>query len=391
MKLKLLLLTLSSLLISKSWALETDVKGFLALDLLALEKVDGRNQTLETGIGVLDMKLYAAHDDFRYKIKLDLDGNLSDQNNLFEEALLSWRPTRLLRLSFGKGKVPFHRMHYGVLESSYIDGGSILGTVHSLRDQDRKILISARIGSYGYGFFNHLTFFGNSQQPERLRDDDTKLYLPKDYSEITYQNSKLFNTKFERGVANKFEWLIARGINFSAAALYFHRDIDPDEDYAFDIGFEYDRGPWEFYAEYVWAHLSKHPNDKYTAKSQEEQIVQVGGEYRFNKEWAVAMNIEAIFVNAQRHDKNDYTGTVGGSSGNNTDPSEYGIGQSFNNDGSKRETDNMKFELGLKHKLTKSLVITGGTVFERKWTEVNDVPQDPKDAYQVSSSLSFWF
>ncbi len=372
-----------------SLAIETDIKGFLALDLLTMQKSDGSNQVLETGIGVLDIKLYASHEDFRYKIKLDLDGDLSNRNGLFEEASLSYLPTKFLKLTFGKGKVPFHRMRYGVLESSYIDGGSLLGTNHSLRDQDRKILISTRIGSYNHGFFNHFTFYGNSSSPKRLRADDSKLDLKDDWSDISYENSKIFNTKFEKGFANKFEWLISRSMNLSLAALYFDRDIDPKADYAFAIGYEYDLNAFEIYFEYVWAYLSKHPNDKHTSKSQREQIIQLGGQYRFNQEWALAVNMEAAFVNTERHLKTDYPSRPSG--GNAKNPADYGFGQSFNNDGSKREADNMKFEIGLKHKVTKSLVITVGTVLERKWEKINNIESDPKDAYKVASSLSFWF
>lgn len=373
-----------------SYSIETEVKGFIALDTLALEKQDGRSQTVETGIGVLDIKLYARQDDFQTKIKLDLDGNLGDKNNLFEEATVAYRPIYDLRLMFGKGKVPFHQMQYGVLESSYTDGGSLLGTTHSFRDQDRKIIVTARYGSYKTGFFNHFTFYGNSAQPDRLREDDTKLFLKKSFDEITYRNEKVFNTKFEKGFANKFEYHPFRGLKLAVAGLYFSRDIDPDADYAFDFSMKYDVAQTQFYFEVVYAYLSKHPNDKYTARRQNELFFQTGGEYRLTSTWALGVNIEAIFVNSQRHDLNDYPATVSGCT-DNTDPDCYGFGQSFFNDGSRRETNNAKIELGSKHKLNRSLLFTVGTVFERRWDWVNGIETSKRDAYQLGSALSFWF
>ena len=71
---------------NQAHALDTSVRGFIALDALNYEKVQKQKGAAVIGIGVLDLKVFAEQDDMSAAIKLDLDGKLDRENNIFEEA-----------------------------------------------------------------------------------------------------------------------------------------------------------------------------------------------------------------------------------------------------------------------------------------------------------------
>ena len=74
-----------------SYALDTSVRGFIALDALNYEKVQKQKGAAVIGIGVLDLKIFAEQDDMSASIKLDLDGKLDKENNIFEEAYATYK------------------------------------------------------------------------------------------------------------------------------------------------------------------------------------------------------------------------------------------------------------------------------------------------------------
>ena len=74
-----------------SLAFDTSVKGFIALDAFNYKKIQKSNGALDIGIGVLDLKIFAEQESMTAAIKLNIDGNLAVQNNLFEEAYATYR------------------------------------------------------------------------------------------------------------------------------------------------------------------------------------------------------------------------------------------------------------------------------------------------------------
>ena len=388
------LLLLFLLFSSSTFAVSTDVKGFLALDAFSLEKIEGRRQSAELGIGHFDLKLFADYQDFHMRASLYLGRTTSSnfETSFLDEALLSWTPRYDTRLTFGKGRVPFHQRRRGVIDSGYISGGSILGTYHSLRDQKNKILITYRYGAFSKKFFNHLTFYGDTREPNTLFDDPSMPYLTREFGEITYRTRDNFNTKDQMGFANRFEWLPFRGLQVSTAALWYRRKIDPTPNYAFDISSRYTVGNMQYYAEYVWAFISTHPNDRFAAEKQYEQIAQLGGEYRLNRQWSLAFNLEAAWVTSQAHDKENYP---------NLPAYEGGYGQSFRNDGDTVRNRNQKIEAGVKRRWGRSMQISSGVIYERQQRQNVPTGSNPStfqrvekvnnEAYRFGVNVAFWY
>ena len=380
--------------------LNADLRGFLALDLFSLQKIEGRRQTAEMGVGFFDIKLYADYEDFHMRVKLDLGNNIQYERNpnrdlstnFLEELLISWRPKYHSQIMFGKGRVPFHQRRYGVINSSYISGGSMLGTRHSFRDQKRKILLTYRYGAFSKRFFNHLTFFGDSRQPQLDRDFPDQPRLGRDFDEINYRQSDSFNTKNEIGIANRFEYLPFRGMQVAVAGLWHRRNIDPTPTYAFDFSTRYSTRQFQFYAEYVYAFVSTHPNDRFAAEKQYEQIGQIGGEYRFNRDWSFMVNIERAWVNSQSHDRNNFP-NFRDCEDDNRDPIPgcFAYGQSRFNDGSKEKIETHKIEMGLKRRWGRSLQITGGVMAEQQKRTFDSERIIRSNAYELGFSLALWY
>lgn len=381
-----LVLLIPYLFLSSVHAFDFDVKGFLALDTFTIIKEEQQSQRAEMGIGTVDLKFYFNHEDFSAKIKLDLDGDLSESNNLYEEATISWRASEQLKLTFGKGKVPFHQMHYGILESHYIDGGSLLATSHSWRDQDRKLILQASWGNSQNPSIQHLTFWGNANQAKRNRANSAFPDLS-DYNgqtapagNIKTENKKTFNTKKERGLAYKINHALTRELTLSSGLIYYYLDINPSENWAVDLSARYYKDAIEIWWEYVYGFWSTHPNANFSVRSQYEHLWQLGISQELNDFVTIALNLEAAFVNKRLHLAGDYPAT-----GN------FAFGQNSANDGSVNEIDNMKAELGLIFAMSKRTSFIVGVMWENKKQKENSTKTLSKNAYQLGSGMTYFF
>lgn len=356
---------------ANAFALDAEVKGFLALDLFRLIKVENKNQSVETGIGVLDLKIYGSQDNVFARFKLDLDDSkLGEPYNIFEEATATYKYSDMVQFTAGKGVVPFHRLHWGVIENTYIDGGSVIGTENSWRDVDQKIILSMRIGDFKQGFMNHFTFWGESKAVSRDRDGQL-LFDAND--SLTFTNAKTFKTDEERGLANKFEYFVNNNWSTSLSAIYYKSDLAPDESYAFDTGARYRDALWELWFEYMYGLKTTHYADKYATKAKNEHFVQFGAERKITNFVNVLIDAEALWVKDLRHDNRGATSKL-----------------RFN-DGKTYQTNNAKFEAGVKLNISKSAFITIGTLIEKQWQEVDSVKRDPIHAYELATKLSVWF
>ncbi len=101
-------LFLSLLLLSSfnSLAVNYNVKAFLVLDLLTLEKVGDDSTKAEMGYGTADVKFYFNHNEWSAKFKLDIDAveEAGTTVDLMEEAVLSYRFNNNWKLTGGKGR-----------------------------------------------------------------------------------------------------------------------------------------------------------------------------------------------------------------------------------------------------------------------------------------------
>lgn len=379
-------------------AADFDVKGFIVVDALSLEKQKDTNEQINTEIITLDLKFYFRHEDWSAKIKLDLDGSLSENNNeIYEEANVTWRYSNDLKLTVGKGKVAFHQMHFGAARPSFIDGGSVLNSSNSWRDQDNKILLELQLGSYRSGWINEVTFWGNSMAPKYQRETGYVDIGSKNYGDIQYESGKTLETKRQRGLANKFTYTPAFGVKYSVAGIYYWRDIDPKADWALDLGMTDSDNEREYWFEYMFGFTSKHPNDRYSALKQWEQYVQAGYEYRFTETFSLAFSGEAILVKKLNHNAADYNSSA--------DPDDGGFGQSRFNNGQEARTNNYMVETAAKWRLAKSVDLKVGLTYERKyiWEARNPRTNTPSASekeviykgfqwgYQLATGISFWF
>ncbi|WP_127716088.1 hypothetical protein [Halobacteriovorax sp. HLS] len=375
-----------ALLSFNSFALDTEVKGFVALNTLTFEKVDHREQTLKMGIGTIDLKFYFNHEDFGAKIKLDLDGRLEESNNLYEEALITWNPQRDWKFSMGKGKIRFHQMSYGILESHYGDGGSILGTTHGLRDQDRKIMTEVAYGGYKKGFRNYFSIYADAAQPSATNNNvgyTTDNPTDPGKGNLVYSSEKEIDTKQDWGISNKFEFYPRRGFTVGIGGLYRDRDIDYNENWALDFSGKYKSGDWEIIWEYVYAYVSNNPNDRFAVEHQHEQLGQFQFLYQMTNITKFQFNTEFALVNTQQYNKDNLPN---------------GIGNKSPNYGDKVETNNYKAEVGVLWKLAQRVNFKVGFLYERKYEWKAQASNNYivgyegfKDGWEIGSGINFWF
>lgn len=389
---KQILLVFLTLMASNSWALDTEVKGFVALNTFSYESVEDRDPTMKMGIGTIDLKFYFNHEDFSAKIKLDLDGQLEESNNLYEEAMVSWRPIRNWKFGIGKGKIRFHQMSFGVLESHYSDGGSLLGTTHGLRDQDRKIVAEMVYGGYRRGFRNYLSFYADTRQPSESRDADNLIGYDTSSSsdptlagkgELTYETEKEINTRKDVGVSNKFFYYPRRGVEFALGALYRDRKVDFNDNWAIDFSGKYRTGDWEYIFEYVYAYVSNHPNDRYAVEHQYEQMGQIQVLYQYSEMTKLKLNTELALVNTQQFNRNNLPN---------------GLGDRSPNFGNRIKTNNYKVDIGIIWKLAARVNFKVGALYERKyeWKALKSIGYKTgyagfRDAWSLGSGVNFWF
>jgi len=388
---KSVILLLAFAVSSNVFALDFKTKGFFAFDTFSVQKKNDDNTKMEWGIGTIDLKFYFNHEKFSSKIKLDLDGSIDDSNALYEEATVRYKHSKNLKFTIGKGLIPFHQKRYGMLESSYVDGGSILNTNHNFRDQDRKMLLQFDYGSYKKGFKNKFALFASSKQPIRNSDgslDTTDNTSKKDQGtdskevwQIEYETVKTINSKYEKGIANKFELYPTNGMTIGVAGVYLDREIDFHKNYAGDLSFKYRTTGYELWAEYVYAFVSNNPVDKYSAAKQNEQILQVGGEYRLTEKVSYVLNVEAAWINKLEHNNANL-------------PTEYLAGTeqySKYNNGNKSETNTYKIDTGFNYKAAKQVSLKLGVTLERKYSWSNDKYKGFQKAIQLGSGVSYWF
>jgi hypothetical protein len=333
-------------MLTPSWAQEITTRGFIALDLFSFEKAESQRAEHETGIGTLDLKLYAQKDDLSAKIKLDLDGDLSDRHSIFEETLVFYRLSPDWNITFGKGKVPFHQMHWGVIVNSYVDGGSVLGAENSIRDFDEQILLSIRYGQFSRGFFNHFTIFGDPQQVRRNSEADPcfEPSCSSSGSSFEVQDLRSFSLEYQRGISNQFEYFITREIEASFSLLWFKRDLDPNDNYGAALALRYRRPDFELWSELTSGQFSKSQYLRFSAKRQVEHWFQIGMEKRLSEKNSILMNVEGQWIDKE-------TQKVAGSS------RQTGINEKY---------FTKKIELGTKHYLSRSAFITLGILLEHK-------------------------
>lgn len=327
-------------------AQELSTRGFIALDLFSFEKKESSRAEHETGIGTLDLKLYAQKDDIGSKIKLDLDGDLSDRHSIFEEALVYYRLTPNWNITFGKGKVPFHQMHWGVIINSYVDGGSVLGTENSIRDFDEKILLTLRYGQFSRGFFNHFTIFGDPEQVRR-NSAGKPCFDPScasSGSSYEVQNMRSFSLENQRGVANQFEYFFTRELEAAFSLLWYKRDVDPNDNYGAGLSLRYRRPDFEVWSELTTGQYSQSQYLRYSAKRQIEHWFQFGMEKKLSEKHSILMNIEGQWIDKE-------TQEVQG------DSRQTGLNEVY---------FTKKIELGAKHYLSRSAFITVGVLLEHK-------------------------
>ncbi|WP_034727648.1 hypothetical protein [Bacteriovorax sp. BSW11_IV] len=379
-------------------AADFDVKGFIVIDALSFEKQKEKNEEINAEIITLDLKFYFRHENWSAKLKLDLDGSIAEDNQeIYEEANVTYRHSNNVRITAGKGKVPFHQMHFGAARPSFIDGGSILFSSNSWRDQDNKILLGVQLGSYRSGWINEFTFWGNANNPKVDRVTEGPYFGKYSDGTIEYETGKTLETKKQRGFANKFTYTPAYGVKYSVAGNYYWRDIDPKADWALDLAMTDSNDEREYWFEYMWGFTSKHPNDKYTAKKQWEHYIQAGYEYRLTETFSLALSGEAVLVKKLNHDKNDYNGA--------NESADGGYGQSRYNNGQVAKTNNYMLETAAKWRLAKSVDFKLGLTYERKYiwearnpSSKNQTASDKEYlykgfqwAYQLAAGISFWF
>ena len=359
-------------------AYEVKIKGFIAADILNLEQVKKdqkkAERTLHSGLGVLDLKLYGQFNNLQSKIKLDLDsGSLAQRYNLFEEATLTYKVLPHFKIRMGKGLVPFHRKHWGVLKHSYRDSGSELNPEHSWRDQDKKILLSFIYGSYQMGLFNAFTLWGNSSRP--YYEDGELKFVGREGSRtrrLSYDSHVNFNTSDEQGIANKLDLYLSRTHALSFAGIAYNSKWSPHWSYALDASYRYRTSKREIWFEYTYGFLSTHWGAKYAVAENKEHLVQLGIDQYLTSRFNWLANTEYAKVDLQNHSPE--------------------LGNTWNNDGLFHDVDTFKVETGVKFKFpSRSGHLTFGIFYEQKRKTSGGVEQPTQSAFQLANTLAFWF
>jgi len=394
-----------ALLPVSSHALETNLKGFIALDALNFEKISGQDGAAVIGIGVLDLKIFAEQDNMSVAIKLDLDGKLDKQNNIFEEAYGTYRGKQGWRLSLGKGVVKFQNLHWGAVENTYNDGGSILGTEQNWRKVSRKAFMAVSYGGRSQGFIDQFTFFGNSD--EFLYDDNGKLVYvtqsgknlpgtpPVATKQITgYKTEAVpaFSTNKQMGFANKLELFASESTKIQTGQILYKSEFQDDVSWAVDVGGNYETAAMEGWFDVLYGYTNKLPYESFPTKDKYEWYYQLGAEYYLDETWSVVGNTEGLFIKDLQHTY-PTTFVQDGITYTPTSDQEQLSNKTF-------KSFTYKIEAAIKYKLTKTSFITTGGLFEKKIAEKDGVKDlktikgvsNPNDeAYKLSSSISFWF
>ena len=252
-----------------SFALDTSVKGFIALDAFNYKKILRNQDSLDVGIGVLDLKIFAEQENMLAAIKLNIDGNLAVQNNLFEEAYATYRGFKNVKITLGKGVVKFQNLHWGVVANTYQDGGSVLDSENSWRKISNKALVSFAYGNKGVGFTNTFTVFGDSSEIQFDEKGNPKYITSgttaKTITAYETKSTPAFTTQKQLGLANKFELYKTPDWTFTTGQVYFKNKLQDTPSYAVDFGATMESTVWEFWLDMMYGFTSKAPFDSYTA------------------------------------------------------------------------------------------------------------------------------
>ena len=379
-----------------TYAFDTSLKGFIALDALNYEKIQDKDGGASIGIAVLDLKVFAEQENLSSAIKLNIDGNLAVQNTIFEEAYASYRGIKDWKFTLGKGVVKFQNLHWGAVENSYLDGGSILGTENSWRKVNGKAFISATYGNRSKGYLDTMSFWGDSSEIQT--DEQGKpFYVSSGSSSSKYisaysmQNVTAFNTSKQLGFGNKLEYFKFDTWTLTAGQVFYKNKLQPEASYGVDFGINQDTDKYELWIDMLYGFTSKAPYEQYTTLAKNEYFIQMGSQYHFDEFWSVIANTEWLFVKDRAH---TYSAFNVGSITYNPD-SKY-----TDKSGQLVNSSSFKFESAIQYKLSKSSFITSGACYERKIAEQNgikDLSYIPgvynanTEGFKVSSSVSFWF
>ena len=383
-----------SLIPNLSFALDTAVKGFIALDVFNYKKIERQKDALDIGIGVLDLKVFAEQEDMLAAIKLNIDGNLAIQNNIFEEAYATYRGIKNLKITLGKGVVKFQNLHWGVVANTYQDGGTVLESENSWRKISNKALLSFAYGNKDVGFTDTFTLWGDSQEiqfdekgnPKYLSSGTTTKYI------TAYETKSVpaFTTQKQLGLANKFELYKANDWTFITGQAYFKNKLQDKPSYALDFGATLDGKIWEYWLDAIYGFTSKAPYEQYTTFRKYEYFVQTGLQYHFDEFWSALTNLEYRHVKDGMHTYSPFT----------LDGVNYAADSKIDRGGQTVVSSSYKIEVGGQYKLSKSSFITTGVLYERKiaakdgvkdLTFIKGVYNPNTEAFELLSSISFWF
>lgn len=385
----------TTLVPSFAFSFDTSLKGFIALDALNYEKIQRKTGAAVIGIGVLDLKVFAEQENMTAAIKLNIDTNLTVQNSIFEEAYASYRGIRDWRISLGKGVVKFQNLHWGAVENTYLDGGSLLGTENGWRKVSNKAFASVGYGHRSRGFLDIFSLWGESSEIQF--DDQNRPYFTatgttlKTISSYSTRSVPAFNTSKQLGLANKLELYRGQDWTFTAGQIYYKSKLAPKASYALDFGLNKDGNDFEFWVDMLYGFSSKAPFDSYTTFAKNEYFLQMGTQYHLDEIWSLVFNTEYLYVKDLAHTYENFT----------VDGTTYKADTRYSDkSGNTYRSSNYKFESAIQYKLSKSSFITTGALYERKLVSKNRVKDlsfikgvdNPNaEAFKLSSSISFWF
>lgn len=396
-----LFFTLCLLVPSYAFSLDTSLKGFIALDALNYEKIQRKNGAAVIGIGVLDLKVFAEQDNMTAAIKLNIDTNLGVQNSIFEEAYASYRGIRDWKFTLGKGVVKFQNLHWGAVENTYLDGGSLLGTENSWRKVSNKAFASVAYGHRSLGFLETFTVWGDSAEIKTdERGNPSYATTSSGVSPGTSTNPyrvtgyatdpvTAFSTEKQLGLANKLELYRFENWTFTAGQIYYKNKLADKASYAIDFGAARYSDDIEYWVDLLYGFTNKAPFESYNTYAKNEYFLQAGTQYHFNELWSVVGNGEFLYVKDLSHNY-----TLFALNGKYyTGDTELKFGQTV-------KSVNYKFESAVQYKLSKSSFLTMGGLYERKKAELNGVKglsfikgvyNVNAEAFKLAATVSFWF
>jgi hypothetical protein len=392
-------LLISTLLPNLSFAIDTAVKGFIALDAFNYKRIQRMQDSINIGIGVLDLKIFAEQEDMSAVIKLNIDGNLSVQNNLFEEAYANYRGFKNWKITLGKGVVKFQNLHWGVVANTYQDGGSVLDSENSWRKISNKALVSFAYGHRGIGFTNTFTVWGDSleiQYDERgnprytASGAGTSVGSPKTITAYETKSTPSFTSQKQLGLANKFELYKTEEWTLTNGLVYYKNKLQDKASYAIDFGAVYDGPVWQYWIDAIYGFTSKSPYEAYTTFRKNEYFLQTGLQYTITEKWSVLTNLEYLHAKDQAHTYTPFS----------VDGVFYAADTKIDKSGQTVVSSSYKVELGGQYKLSKSSFVTSGVLYEKKIAAKNGVKNltfikgmnnANAEAFQLLSSISFWF